>query len=174
MAVIKIKRGPETNINNLTLQEGEIAVVYNADKTKAALYFGTADGKILINPDADMTEAKSYTDAQIAALINGAPEALDTLKEIADKLADNDDAVAALVSSIAGKVDKVTGKDLSSNDYTTAEKTKLAGLNNYTHPTTHPATIITEDASHRFVTDTEKANWNAKLDANSTIDGGTF
>ncbi|HMM17577.1 MAG TPA: head fiber protein [Petrimonas sp.] len=32
----------------------------------------------------------------------------------------------------------------------------------YTHPATHPATIITEDASHRFVTDTEKSTWNAK------------
>lgn len=30
-----------------------------------------------------------------------------------------------------GKVDKVAGKQLSTNDYTTAEKTKLAGLNNY-------------------------------------------
>lgn len=29
------------------------------------------------------------------------------------------------------KVDKVTGKGLSTNDYTTAEKTKLAGLSNY-------------------------------------------
>ena len=30
-----------------------------------------------------------------------------------------------------GKVDKVTGKGLSTNDYTTEEKTKLAGLKNY-------------------------------------------
>lgn len=33
-----------------------------------------------------------------------------------------------------GKVDKVTGKGLSTNDYTTEEKTKLEGLQNYTHP----------------------------------------
>lgn len=37
---------------------------------------------------------------------------------------------------LAGKVDKIDGKGLSTNDYTTAEKTKLAGLKNYTHPTT--------------------------------------
>lgn len=36
---------------------------------------------------------------------------------------------------LAGKVDKVDGKGLSTNDYTTAEKTKLAGLNNYSLPT---------------------------------------
>ena len=67
---------------------------------------------------------------------------------------------------LSGKVDKVSGKGLSTNDYTTAEKNKLAGIaenaNNYTHPSTHDATMITEDATHRFVTDTEKATWDAK------------
>nr|DAG64108.1 MAG TPA: Head fiber protein [Caudoviricetes sp.] len=38
-------------------------------------------------------------------------------------------------SKLNGKVDKVTGKGLSTNDYTTGEKQKLAGLSNYTHPT---------------------------------------
>lgn len=33
------------------------------------------------------------------------------------------------------KVDKVEVKQLSTNDYTTAEKNKLAGLSNYSHPT---------------------------------------
>lgn len=41
--------------------------------------------------------------AAIDALIAGAPGALDTLAEIAAKLADNDDAVAALVGTIATK-----------------------------------------------------------------------
>ena len=40
---------------------------------------------------------------------------------------------------LSGKVDKVAGKGLSTNDYTTAEKTKLAGIaegaNMYVHPT---------------------------------------
>ena len=30
----------------------------------------------------------------------------------------------------------------------------------YTHPATHPATMITEDTTHRFVTDAEKNTWN--------------
>ena len=38
----------------------------------------------------------------------------------------------ATVASVSGKVDKVEGKGLSSNDYTTDEKTKLASLKNYT------------------------------------------
>lgn len=43
-------------------------------------------------------------------------------------------------SALALKVDKVDGKQLSTNDYTTSEKNKLQGIaanaNNYTHPTT--------------------------------------
>lgn len=42
---------------------------------------------------------------------------------------------SALETSVSGKVDKVEGKGLSTNDYTNAEKTKLAGLSNYTLPT---------------------------------------
>jgi galactitol-specific phosphotransferase system IIB component len=40
-----------------------------------------------------------------------------------------------------GKVDKVDGKTLSTNDYTTAEKEKLAGLTNYTLPTASATTL---------------------------------
>lgn len=46
------------------------------------------------------------------------------------------------------------------------DKSKLDGIaasaNNYVHPANHPPSIITQDASNRFVTDTEKATWNAK------------
>lgn len=38
--------------------------------------------------------------------------------------------VKTQLSSIANKVDKVAGKGLSTNDYTTADKNKLAGLSN--------------------------------------------
>lgn len=45
-------------------------------------------------------------------------------------------------------------------------KTKIDGIesgaNNYTHPASHPATIVVQDASNRFVTDSEKSTWNAK------------
>ena len=51
--------------------------------------------------------------------------------------------------------------------FTEAEKTKLTGIeesaNNYTHPATHPASIIVTDADNRFVTDIEKGVWGGKL-----------
>ena len=43
--------------------------------------------------------------------------------------------VLLLKEKLNMKVDKVDGKGLSANDYTTAEKNKLAGLKNYSHPT---------------------------------------
>ena len=43
----------------------------------------------------------------------------------------NDAGYLTQHQDISGKVDKVAGKGLSTNDYTTAEKTKLAGLSNY-------------------------------------------
>ena len=38
----------------------------------------------------------------------------------------------------------------------------------YTHPSSHPASIIEQDATHRFVSDTEKSNWNSKANAKHT------
>ena len=69
-------------------------------------------------------------------------------------------------SAIDKKVDKEAGKGLSTEDFTTAEKQKLAGIaagaNNYTHPASHPASMIAQDTTHRFVTDTEKTTWTGK------------
>ena len=50
------------------------------------------------------------------------------IKPIEDDIADNATAITNLSNN---KVDKVTGKQLSTEDFTTTEKTKLAGLNNY-------------------------------------------
>lgn len=47
---------------------------------------------------------------------------------------------------------------------TTNGNVKINGTDTvvYTHPSTHEASMITQDATHRFATDTEKAAWNAK------------
>jgi hypothetical protein len=74
---------------------------------------------------------------------------------------------------LSGLQSKETGKGLSTNDYTDAEETKLAGIeagaNNYSHPTNHPPAIISQDASNRFVIDTEKGTWTGKEPGNTNI-----
>ena len=47
-------------------------------------------------------------------------------------------------TSLALKVDKLIGKGLSTEDYSTAEKTKLDGLSNYTKPSSEPISYITD------------------------------
>lgn len=91
----------------------------------AVVKFGA--NKTLSSADAvadDNTVTLRQLKAAIADLVNGAPEALDTLKEIAEALGNNDNAYGALVatiaekadakqteSALAGKLDKVTSKD---------------------------------------------------------------
>lgn len=60
------------------------------------------------NTDSNDTQiaTTAFVKTLISNLINGAPETLDTLKEIADALGENDDAVQALNTAIANKADK--------------------------------------------------------------------
>ena len=48
---------------------------------------------------------------------------------------------------------------------------RLSAKNSYVHPSTHPASMIVQDATHRFVTDTEKRTWNGKANTSGTYTG---
>ena len=115
---------------------------------------------------ATLQSAKDYVDKAIAELVDGSPAALDTLKELSAALGDDPNFATTVATQIGRKVDKVAGKGLSTEDYTSEEKAKLAGIssgaNNYRHPASHPASMIEQDATHRFITDTERSTWNGK------------
>lgn len=70
--------------------------------------------------------ANEYTDEKVGSL---------NVVEVIDNLTST--STASALSSNQGKilndkkVDKISGKGLSTNDYTTAEKDKLASLSNY-------------------------------------------
>ena len=110
---------------------------------------------------------------KIQDLIGTAPEALDTLEELARALDNDPNFATNVINLLATKVDKVAGKGLSTNDYTDEEKQKLAGIedgaNRYVHPNTHPASMIVETSSKRFVSDEEKNKWNNKWDFDEEI-----
>lgn len=84
----------------------------------------------------------------------------------------------ATVAQLGNKVDKDGNKVLSEQDFTTKLKSKLDGIeaeaNKYEHPANHPASIITQDATHRFVTDAEKATWNGKANTEDIPDVSGF
>ncbi len=130
----------------------------------------TAASERVVSEAADrqtLANAKAYVDAAIEQLVNGSPAALDTLKELSDALGNDPNFAATITNALAGKVDKVAGKGLSTEDFTTALKAKLAAIddhaNNYTHPSSHPASMIQEDATRRFVSDSEKTSWNSAV-----------
>lgn len=158
--VDRYKDENDTEVNKLKEKTKELEDI-KADKT----YVDTE-----LNKKYNKSEVytKSETDIRIQAVVAAAPEALDTLKEIADSLNNDADFAGTMTKELSKKVDKVEGKQLSTEDYTTKEKSKLAGIqegaNNYTHPSTHTASMIIEDSSRRFITDTERTNWN---DSNS-------
>lgn len=113
--------------------------------------------------------AQSYLPIKAGAIANGDGSNEYTpnqVKRIDEDLSDLIVKVGAVEKTLDTKVDKVAGKQLSTEDYTTEEKTKLAGVengaNNYKHPATHSANIIVENTERRFVTDLEKADWNSK------------
>ena len=70
------------------------------------------------------TSRENEIEAKIDALIGDAPEIMDSLPELIDVINNH-------AEIIEGKVDRQTGKGLSTNDYTTEGKNKLAGLTNY-------------------------------------------
>lgn len=70
---------------------------------------------------------QEYVQGQIEALVDGAPEALNTLKELSAALGDNADFASTMTQQLAGKVDKAEGQRLITDE----EAAKLAGLQNY-------------------------------------------
>jgi hypothetical protein len=87
-----------------------------------------ADTALLAKADKSSTYSKTETDQRIQAVVGAAPDALDTLKEIGDALNNDPNFAATVTNQLSGKVDKVSGKQLSTEDYSSAEKAKLAGL----------------------------------------------
>lgn len=103
----------------------------------------TWDGKETVEgaqakADAALVAAKSHAQGLVNGLVDGAPEALDTIKELAEAITSlKEEDVNGLLTALAGKAEKVH---------------------------THEATDIIQDATHRFVTDAEKTAWNGKAE----------
>lgn len=76
----------------------------------------------------DLTNDSGYvTDANMTNAINAAVGAIDIPTKTSD-LQNDSNFVKSTDTSFVNKVDKVSGKDLSTNDYTNADKAKVAKL----------------------------------------------
>lgn len=76
----------------------------------------------------DTYSTKEYVTQKISEIVNSAPEALDTLKELAAALNNDSNFATTIITQLETKVDKIKGKQLSTEDFTAALKTSLESL----------------------------------------------
>ena len=89
----------------------------------------------------DQVFTKQEVLQKIEDLIGSAPDTLDTFKEIADALGNDPNFAATIMNELSGKVDKVTGKQLTSNDYSDSEKAIVADVNAKKHTHSNKSVI---------------------------------
>lgn len=130
-----------------------------------------------LNENADIIDIELYKKAnRVTSPTNGNFAALNADGDIVDSGKKTSDFGS--ITDLANKVDKIEGKGLSTNDYTTAEKNKLAGLFNYNDTevrglitanqqeiTTHSGkSIVSTDGVHGLRYNNEKLQvWNGTL-----------
>ena len=124
-------KGRVTAGSNITVEDiGDLSTTLAGLATKEELggYVKTENLTTELNKKVDKVAGKSLIDDTEITRLASVENYNDTaIKADIAKKAD----ATAMSTALEGKVDKVEGKVLSSNDYTTAEKEKLAGLSNY-------------------------------------------
>lgn len=131
----KLSGKSDTNHNHDDKYLGKTAKAADSDKLdgKDSTYY--LDYKNLNNKPSNATQStpglmssedKEHLDT-LAALLDNKDSTIDTITEVL-KAFENAPEGTNIANALAGKVDKVDGKGLSTNDFTTAEKEKLAGI----------------------------------------------
>lgn len=90
-------RGADATIN------GQTTLTLNTDEAASGLALTQVDNTATIKGAPLLEKAKEYTDTQINNLVDGAPETLNTIKEVAQAIQDNESVVEALNSAIGTK-----------------------------------------------------------------------
>ncbi|WP_077856622.1 hypothetical protein, partial [Clostridium beijerinckii] len=138
--ISRAKSSENTLTNNLNSEvarakSAESILTTNLDSeiNRAKAKESSIDAELSNRYTKDKVYTKDEVLQKISELINNAPNVLDTFKEIADALGNDPNFATTMTTMLAGKVDKVSGKGLSTNDYTDTEKANLADTNNKKH-----------------------------------------
>lgn len=112
-----------------------------------------------------LASSKEYTDSEIAGLINGAPTTLDTLKEIADAMAENQTVVEALNTAIGSKADKTDiPTKVSELENDSGYLTEHQDLSNYAAKTDIPTKVSQLENDSNFLTEHQDLSSYAKTE----------
>ena len=132
--------------------------------------YGITDAEVKGASNTALTLANSYTDNKIATIINGAPETLDTLKEIADAMEKNESVVEALNQAIGTKATKDEFTSHSTNTdihINSEERIKWNDSYNKCHIHTNKSVLDSTTASYTSEEKTKLAG--VAIGANKTI-----
>ena len=121
-----------------------------------------------------LASSKEYTDSEIADLINGAPTTLDTLKEIADAMAENQTVVEALNTAIGSKADKTDiPTKMSELENDSGYLTEHQDLSSYAAKTDIPTKMSELENDSGYLTDQDLSDYALKsLYGDTTINVG--
>lgn len=122
-----------TTANNYTDAQAA-SLQANIDKKANATHTHTIANVTGLQDVLDSKATTDYVNTKVAGIVDSAPETLDTLNELADALGNDPNFATTVATQIGSKVDKVSGKGLSTNDLTAALKSNYDAA--YTHSTT--------------------------------------
>lgn len=74
------------------------------------------------------------------------------------------------ILSVPTATNTTLGVVKAGSNITISSDGSINAANSYVHPSTHPGSMITEDSTHRWTTDSEKSRWNGML----PLSGGTM
>lgn len=155
---------PKTSIDKL------IDTIDNKTVREYILYLNSRINELLGKHNSEISTINS----NIESILGGdAPDALNSIKELAEALKNNpsqvDNILLQLSNLNSDKVDKVDGKQLSTNDYDNASKSFVDSLRskNLVEVENLKTDLkqFNDDSEHRLVTDVEKATWNSKANS---------
>lgn len=192
-------------VNNATFEESDPTVPAWAKTSQKPSYSKTEIGLSNVDNTSDISKpvstaqqsaidtalssAKSYTDTKISNLINGAPETMDTLKEVSDAISEHESVVEALNAAIGNKAENSALQSHTSDSdihVTTDDKTNWNDANSKKHNHDNKSILDTitdalikawnDAVTHisdkvKHITSDERTLWNTVSDKVDIVEG---
>lgn len=120
---IKLNTSVETLKTDVGTKLGDLTTLTTTDKTSVVRAMNELKASIgAVNTGTDESAVNQLIDNKINALVDNAPEALNTLKEIADKLQADESTATALARTVSKKVAFDSAQSLSTEQQKQAQE----------------------------------------------------
>lgn len=120
---VEIKNSVDTLKTDVRTKLGDLTTLTTTDKTSVVRAMNELKASIgAVNTGTDESAVNQLIDNKINALVDNAPEALNTLKEIADKLQADESTATALASTVSKKVAFDSAQSLSTEQQKQAQE----------------------------------------------------